>query len=250
MESIQDVWVNWFEGEEYGYNVCHFHEWRPSDRIELIDRIPILHMKPSLFTMIENSLNDLPQELLKKIKNQTIKSQKPVQYAAIVSDAQSVLAFDTLGYSYPIKKSRLTPVQEKKVLKRVKKSPVFTINHWLNPFTQHDQSITLPTELMIGLTRRERELKRLTLLALDQLKKDEHSKEVHYWLTEWEPERYSTIMELPFRKAWSRLYDHISKGWSVDHEMFCLALIEGEPLFEEMYKKATQSRRTRFKKIY
>ena len=24
MLYLHDVWVNWFEGEENGYNVCHF----------------------------------------------------------------------------------------------------------------------------------------------------------------------------------------------------------------------------------
>ena len=35
MLFLHDVWVNWFEGEENGYNVCHFHEWRKEDTVEL-----------------------------------------------------------------------------------------------------------------------------------------------------------------------------------------------------------------------
>ncbi|HEX6923002.1 MAG TPA: DUF3603 domain-containing protein, partial [Bacillales bacterium] len=31
MQYLGDVWVNWFEGEENGYNVCDFHEWRKDD---------------------------------------------------------------------------------------------------------------------------------------------------------------------------------------------------------------------------
>lgn len=34
MLFLHDVWVNWFEGEENGYNVCHFHEWRKEDTVE------------------------------------------------------------------------------------------------------------------------------------------------------------------------------------------------------------------------
>lgn len=40
MLFLHDVWVNWFEGEENGYNVCHFHEWRKEDTVELLDQTP------------------------------------------------------------------------------------------------------------------------------------------------------------------------------------------------------------------
>lgn len=37
MLYFYDVWVNWFEGEENGYNVCYFYEWRKDDCVELFD---------------------------------------------------------------------------------------------------------------------------------------------------------------------------------------------------------------------
>jgi hypothetical protein len=52
MLFLHDVWVNWFEGEENGYNVCHFHEWRKDDSVERsgaalasTDRVVSLHRK-------------------------------------------------------------------------------------------------------------------------------------------------------------------------------------------------------------
>ena len=59
MLFIHDVWVNWFEGEENGYNVCHFHEWRKEDGIELLDQVPLLKVSSELFQFIENNLSDL-----------------------------------------------------------------------------------------------------------------------------------------------------------------------------------------------
>ncbi|MCT4572190.1 DUF3603 domain-containing protein, partial [Bacillus thuringiensis] len=48
MLYLHDVWVNWFEGEENGYNVCHFYEWRKDDTIELLDQVPLLKVDATL----------------------------------------------------------------------------------------------------------------------------------------------------------------------------------------------------------
>ena len=54
MLYLHDVWVNWFEGEENGYNVCHFHEWRRGeDVIELLDQVPLLLIEPILSTILK-----------------------------------------------------------------------------------------------------------------------------------------------------------------------------------------------------
>ena len=42
MLFLNDVWVNWFEGEATGYNVCHFHEWKKEDPLELLEQVPVL----------------------------------------------------------------------------------------------------------------------------------------------------------------------------------------------------------------
>ena len=49
MMYLHDVWVNWFEGEENGYNVCYFHEWRKDDSVELLDQVPLLKIDPVLY---------------------------------------------------------------------------------------------------------------------------------------------------------------------------------------------------------
>ncbi|MDF9558881.1 DUF3603 family protein, partial [Bacillus tropicus] len=64
MLYLHDVWVNWFEGEENGYNVCHFYEWRKDDTIELLDQVPLLKVDATLYHYIENELLELPQKML------------------------------------------------------------------------------------------------------------------------------------------------------------------------------------------
>jgi hypothetical protein len=119
MLYLHDVWVNWFEGEENGYNVCHFHEWRKDDGVELLDQAPLLKVEPILFNYIENDLSELPQQLLDDIfqKAYLRKNHERVQleYCFVVTDGVGILAVDTIGYSIPIRKSRLIPRQEQLV---------------------------------------------------------------------------------------------------------------------------------------
>ncbi|SEO50644.1 Protein of unknown function [Amphibacillus marinus] len=238
MNVIQDVWVNWFEGEANGYNICPFYEWRKLDDIELIDTIPVLYIESQFFTYIENQLDDLPKKLLDFIKGQTVIKGERIIYAAIVTDGLNVLAFDTMGYQMPLKKSRLIPRQERKVLRMVdgKQRQYFRLSDRLQENGNH--IFSLAPEAMIGLMRRERELKQLTMLALDAIRQTKNKSEVHYWLMEWEPDQYLEICSLNFEQAWERLYNHVYHKWSQRHELFCRAIIKGNPLFEQLWEKA------------
>ena len=116
MLYLHDVWVNWFEGEENGYNVCYFHEWRKDDGVELLDQVPLLKIDTVLFNYIENDLAELPQQLLDDIYQKAFlrknHERSQLEYCFVVSDGKGILAVDTIGYSIPIRKSRLIPRQE------------------------------------------------------------------------------------------------------------------------------------------
>src|SRR5699024_796843 len=120
MIFMNDVWINWFEGEERGYNICSFFEWRKQDDIQLIDRIPVLFVEEQMFQYIENDLDDLPDKLLYTIQDQTIVKGKTLKYATIVTDGKGVIAFDTMGYHIPLRKSRLIPRHERRVLRMIR----------------------------------------------------------------------------------------------------------------------------------
>ncbi|WP_067840559.1 DUF3603 family protein [Amphibacillus sediminis] len=239
---LQDVWVNWFEGEENGYNVCSFYEWRKQDKIELIDTMPVLYIESHLYNYIENHLDDLPAKLLDQICDQTLVKGEPLRYAAIVTDGSGVLVFDTMGYRIPLKKSRLIPRQERRVLHMVSNQSrlYYSLKKAHFPKKEHHM-FSLAPEAMVGLIRRERELKQLTMLALDSLRQGCNRDEVLYWLTEWEPDQYESICKLTFEQAWNKLYQHVYHGWGKQHELFCQAIIKGEPLFEQLWQKAHEN---------
>ncbi len=123
MLYLHDVWVNWFEGEENGYNVCHFYEWRKDDTIELLDQVPLLKVDATLYHYIENELLELPQQLLEDVHHKAYirKNHERLQqeYCFVVTDGRGIIAVDTIGYNVPIRKSRLIPRQEQMVYEMV-----------------------------------------------------------------------------------------------------------------------------------
>jgi Protein of unknown function (DUF3603) len=240
MLYLHDVWVNWFEGEENGYNVCHFHEWRKDDGVELLDQVPLLKIDSLLFNYIENDLSELPQQLMDDIYQKAFlrKNHERVQldYCFVVSDGVGILAVDTIGYNIPIRKSRLIPRQEQLVFEMLENQETSNYN-----FNDHsslkDYHILSPApDLMRGLTRKERQLKQLLFMAMDQLHSSQNVAEVRYWLTEWSPEKYETIQQLSFEDVWEELYDETKYGWSKRHYAFCENLIKGQTFFEKLWE--------------
>lgn len=241
MIVMNDVWVNWFEGEENGYNVCPFFEWRKLDEIHLIDTIPVLYVETELYQYIENDLDDLPGKLLDAIKNRTIVKGKVLKYAAVVTDGKGIIAFDTMDYHLPLRKSRLIPRHERRVFQLIRTQAKLSFPLKRKQAVKTDHLFSLASEAMVGLIRRERELKQLTMLVLDQLWEGKNCDEIHYWLTEWEPDQYSVICKLSFQSAWRRLYQHIYQGWSKKHENFCREIVKGHLLFEQLWERANQT---------
>ncbi|WP_017551881.1 YjbA family protein [Heyndrickxia coagulans] len=240
MLYLHDIWVNWFEGEENSYNVCPFHEWRRDDVIELLDQVPLLFVDTLLYEYIENDLAELPQTLLNDVFQKAVlrKNHERIQleYCFVVTDGKGILAVDTIGYTLPIRKSRLIPRQEQLVYEMIEgHEPVsYPFENRSHPKEHH---ILSPSpECMQGLTRRERQLKQLLFMALDQLYSSKNTAEVRYWYTEWHPEQYEHIQFMPFEDAWERLYAETKTGWSKKHEQLCENMIKGQPFFEKLWE--------------
>ncbi len=238
MELIGDVWVNWFEGEENGYNVCEFHEWRKHDFIECMDQIPLIKVSDSLFYYIENDLSDLPNSLLERIHNQSYirknNQRERVEYAFIATNGSKVLVVDTLGYSIPIRKSRLIPRQESSVLEQAKTMETLEVEGTFQVDKIHH--IMSPPEVwMRGLTRKERQLKQLLLMMLDQLRSNDKLEEMRYWYTEWFPKRYHESRIIPFQKAWEELFNDAKLGWSDKHYQISEKMIKGQEYYEKLW---------------
>ncbi|TCP29757.1 uncharacterized protein DUF3603 [Scopulibacillus darangshiensis] len=240
MELIGDVWVNWFEGEENGYNVCEFHEWRKHDFIELLDQVPLLKVEASLFRYIENDLRDLPPQLLEDVRNQSYirknNQREMIEYCFIATDGNRHLVVDTLGYTIPIRKSRLIPRQEQLILDKAENLEILGYALPKDGDKKEYHIMSPDPEWMTGLTRKERQLKQLLLMALDQLQGVGNLEEMRYWYTEWFPKQYRESRVLMFDDAWEALFNEIKQGWSRKHYDMCERIIKGQPYFEKIWE--------------
>ncbi|WP_100404861.1 YjbA family protein [Bacillus solitudinis] len=240
MVHIRDVWVNWFEGEENGYNVCSFIEWRPEDRIEILDQAILVKVSEDLFTYIENDMAELPDRLLLAVHNQSYlrKNMSRIQldYCFIATDGNRTIAIDTMGYKTPIRKSRLTPRQERMVQELLMQNELETFVFEEKVETKGYHILSPKPEEMIGLTRKERQLKQLLYMALDQLYTTGHDAEVRYWYTEWAPQEYESIQIMDRDEAWEGLFSAVSRGWTSQHYSLCEAMVKGQSFLEKLWE--------------
>ncbi|AGK52728.1 YjbA family protein [Bacillus sp. 1NLA3E] len=240
MLYLHDVWVNWFEGEENGYNICHFHEWRKDDAVELLDQVPLLKIDPVLFLFIENDLSELPQQLLHDVYQKAYlrKNHERIQldHCFVISDGSGILAVDTMGYNIPIRKSRIIPRQEQLAYEMLENQDVINYSFDQKEFNKDFHILSPEPELMRGLTRKERQLKQLLFMALDHLYSSKNVAEIRYWFTEWRPEQYSEIQMLTFEEAWVQLFEETKYGWTSKHQKFCENIVKGQPFFEKLWE--------------
>jgi hypothetical protein len=240
MLYLHDVWVNWFEGEENGYNVCHFYEWRKDDTIELLDQVPLLKVDADLYHYIENELLELPAKLLEDVHQKAYirKNHERLQldYCFVVSDGKGILAVDTIGYNIPIRKSRLIPRQEQMVYEMIENAQTESYEIRTAAERKEHHILSPSPYMMSGLTRKERQLKQLLFMALDQLHTAQNPAEIRYWYTEWEPSAYKDVQNLEFVEVWTRLYEETKYGWTEKHESLCERLVKGQPFFEKLWE--------------
>lgn len=242
MKYLYDVWVNWFEGEENGYNVCDYHEWRKTDQIDILEQVPLLYITETLYDYIENSLYDLPDGFLDKIHKRAYVrkgvSRRVLDYASIVTDGRRVLAINTVGYHIPLQKSRIIPRQEQQIFEYCKQ--VKPHDFAFSPIREDsnaDHVLKMEAYHAIGLTRKERQLKKLLFIALDKLKLTDNRNEMMYWLTEWDKGMVEAIsVDAPIDEVWIILFEAIEFGWTESHERLCEQMIKGNGFLEKYWE--------------
>src|SRR5690606_37908539 len=111
-----------------------------------------------------------------------------LDFCFVATDGTGIIAVDTIGYNIPIRKSRLIPRQEQLVYEMIEGHEPESYDFTAESVKEKEYHILSPApELMRGLTRKERQLKQLLFMALDQLKNCKNEAEVRYWYTEWSP---------------------------------------------------------------
>jgi hypothetical protein len=240
MRAVNDLWVNWFYDVEKSYEVCDFHEWRYTDKgnIEIIERMPVIKVKPDLLTYVENTLNPLPIDLLKKIENVAyyVKNHETstIKHACVLTDGKRFIAIDTNNGQIPRKKSRLTPKQERKIMEQLEDMETEEFEY-TPVHKKENQFLVVPNECMVGLNRRERYMKELLFMIFDQLQSEDDLHRLRYYYLEWNPVGVENITKLNYDELFVTFFGEVRLGWSDKHHWLLKTLLKLNPLYQTLY---------------
>lgn len=218
---MYNVWLNWWPQNEYEPSILEYYEWRKSDGIEKVERIPVIYITKQLFSYLAQYDAILPKKIEKIISHRTyvFKEDERVTYpyACIIANEKQVLAIQWEKDKRLWKKSKLIPKQERYVQQN----------------SQHIQKVRCPfsfsfmykEQIMdkqkLGLTRREKEKRELLLTIFEQIKQTASNEELFYWQKEWYYEQNIAVT----RKSCSQtigtqLQQVLQSGWSIEHDRF------------------------------
>ncbi|GEN56808.1 UPF0736 protein [Halolactibacillus alkaliphilus] len=231
MSCIHHVKVNWFETETETLSICPFYEWRKRDFIDTYQTVPILCLEKETFSMIESTLSGLPQTFFLKMHQKSMKHHHRYDYCAVLTDKQSILAIDTLGYDFPLLKSRLTPIKEQQVLKISETLPI--CDGELKVVKPKHTPYTLTNQQLIGLTRQERELKYLLMSMFEQLEKNKQYQAIDYFMTV-----YYRLINRPVERGYQIFLKTIACGFTKAHHELIKNMLPLDACYQELYFEA------------
>lgn len=218
---VSDVWVNFVDGAMKGYEVPEAHEWRNSDPITLIDMLAVLKVKEGFFDYVETGMNELPQDLLETVKNESELRDHTGDWVENsvfgITDGKRVLVVDPGESNTPGKKSRVIHKQGIWIIRETEDWDTMKFEY--EPVEEDMDDLTSPPSLlMIGLNRKERELKKTLIEALLLSFHDENLDRIKYWYGEWNYEGRDSVEGLDYKELFTLLFNEISAlGWNDNH---------------------------------
>jgi len=237
---MRDVWLNWVEGAIREYDVPEFQSWRKDDAIDLMDTVPVLKVNPKTYDYIADGVRELPDTLLDMVRGKALRRTNNVRIdmdCFIIHDGNRSMAIDDLGLAFPAKKSQLIPRQEELIRECMEFRDV--VEFELLEIKEDDEPDTIDPKHMVGLTRTEKEKKRLLhdALLIVQDQEDKLSM-LKYWYSEWDYKSYKSLDEISFDELYKRLMDEVvASGWSDRHENFLAIVVKESPYFESVFEE-------------
>lgn len=100
--------------------------------------------------------------------------------------------------------------------------------------TKEYGNLNIHPKYLMGLTRKERNLKQLLLMAMDQLKGNESLEEIKYWYGEWFEAKLETDCD-NFITLFNNLIKSVYIGWSSKHEKLCEGLVKNSLFLKKLW---------------
>lgn len=227
MLYLHDVWVNWFENVENSFDVPHYHEWRKTDQMRLLDQVPVIIVRKELMEYVSDSLNPIPEDLLKKIQGKAFirrgSRRDRLNHCFILTDGKSVIAVDTDNTNIPLNKSRILP-QHTLIAFEMANSHA-SESFFIPKVEKKPFSLSNPSpEWMVGLTRSERGMKKIFLSCMDDISKKGNKDELTYWITEFSGESFNEVIKLKKTELVDLLHSTVIAGWTDRHKQTTILL--------------------------
>jgi hypothetical protein len=180
-----DVWVNWsIDASADGtFSVPEYFEWRKSDNIRVMDKMPVVKVSKELFTSLKLFNQEIPNEILIATYNKAYSNESGYKrqylHAFIMTDGERVMAIDTDDTLDTVFRTALIPRQELGIISQMKDFDALEVN-WSPP--QFEKEAEFPVTLSnIGLTRAEKQLKHVLLEAINLLALEDNIDKIRYW---------------------------------------------------------------------
>jgi len=236
---LNQVEVNWTVNEKNGYNVPHFVEWMEDEKLILYTVLPVVKVTNELFNHIENTLEHIPEELLKDIEDKAkVKTgyfSSTEKYAFVITNGNVALAVSTNGLKIPMKKSRLS-LQDENLVQFKTRS--LEAKEYEFKKKQHIYNyLSLEPSVMAGLTRKERHKKQVLFQALDDLKyvAVKNVDKLKYLYGEWSNTPLNQKKQYTYDGLLNKIGEEMKAGWTKNHENVAEFLVKHDEYLSELY---------------
>lgn len=222
----RDVVVNWNSKKPYG--MLEFYEWRKTDEVEIINTVG-LYITSDFFDHVISE-GDFPDDVLEVIEDCTFDgNEELITYmdTVMLTDGnRTVVAGIESGFKYATRLSTVTPRLER-----------YFISNWNLKYGEPckieftpkkiltDQSVLSKIsdlkyeEHMVGLTRKEKDLKVILLDSFFSLACTENREELIYWYTEIYEQGFDSqhLSEMDNDALVESMLEFVKNGWTDKH---------------------------------
>lgn len=231
MRLLEDVWVNLVDVEEVGAGLRYFHEWG-ADEAVLMDRLCLYEVSSEFVRLVSEKRVILSEGLLREVYQQSYerkgRGRKRHDYTFLLCDGVRAFVVEANGEGIIERKSDLMPRQLFSVLEEVSGGTLVELPEVIGEYE---------VGLCLGMTRRELEVKKLILGALDRELEGAGRSKLLYYCTELVPSSYKKSKDLDESSLKKKIYDEFYGEWSTGHDEFCKVFVELNIEYKKEYDK-------------
>lgn len=239
IKYLEDAWVNLSVHQSYN-EIPEYFEWSKNDKVILYDQLACVKVSKSFMAgMTEYPNIELPKELFNKMNGFSYVrngSRRIRDTAFVITDGNFVFVVKPDENGRVKYSGKLTPQHEAMVTTMLDYSIPndyeYKNDRKMNPFVSPDSSS------MIGLTRTEREKKKLIYLGIGMISGEEtevFEKKVRYLLSEFKNISYFDLVDVSGGDMIAELMELIEIGFNDSHENTLKFLVSSNSKLKEAF---------------